>query len=242
MTSTLHNYGRSTGQSTQSYTHGSTSTKPVPTTAAADADIAPWLSTGPSAPNGGFDNGNFFGERLAKSHTLPTARPGTQHSESVDPMYYDDERRPSVASATTVSSQNSASVSRTSTGHGHHSRRLGAFFGDDGQDSLRSSDTSILTTNRDHSISSQSRKARHNSVQTNNTDGRPGSPSSSRPRSPIPSSDITPWLFQDFKVSARDFDCSCAPQTIYVCSIGQCFPEAVKPANQVAGHDPRCNS
>ncbi|KAI4259581.1 MAG: hypothetical protein LQ352_000649 [Teloschistes flavicans] len=200
MGNTMHDYGRNTGQSSQSYTHGSATTKQAPITAAADADIAPWLSTGPAAPNGGFDNGNLFGEKLGKSYTLPTARPGTQPNEFVDPMYYDDERRPSMASATTVSSQNSASVSRTSTGHGHHSRRLGAFFGDDGQDSLRSSDTSILTTNRDHSISSQSRKARHNSVQTNNTDGRPVSPSSSRPRSPLPSSDITPWLFQDFKV------------------------------------------
>lgn len=209
MSTTIRDCGRDSGHPSRLDERG-----PAP---APDADIAPWLSSGPPPFNGGSENGSFFGDRPGKTQPFATARPGTQASDLVDPMFYNDERRPSMASATTVSSQNSTPVSRTSTGRGTHNRRLGAFFGDDAQDSARNSDTSILTTNRDHSISSQNRKARHNSVQTNNTDGRPGSPSSSRPRSPLPSSDVTPWLFQDFKVSARDGFCPCTTQSMHVC-------------------------
>lgn len=170
--------------------------KQTPSNAAApDAEIAPWLSSGPLETNGGADGGNSFDDVQGKARP---ARPDNQQNELVDPMFYTNDRRPSMASATTVSSQNSVPISRASTSRGNHSKRLGAYFGDDTLDSSRSSDTSILTTGRDHSTSSQSRKARHNSVQTNNTDGRASSPGS-RPRSPIPSSDVTPWLFQDFK-------------------------------------------
>ncbi|KAL8738310.1 MAG: hypothetical protein Q9181_000899 [Wetmoreana brouardii] len=201
MSSTIHDCGPNLGHSNHADERRPAPSCQAPASAAPDADIAPWLSTGPPASNGGSENGSFFGDRPGKSQTFPTARPGTRASDSVDPMLFNNERRPSMASATTVSSQNSAPASRTSTGRGTQHRRLGAFFGDDGQDSSRSSDTSILTTGRDHSESSQNRKARHNSVQTNNTDGRPASPPSSRPRSPLPSSDVTPWLFQDFKAS-----------------------------------------
>ncbi|KAL8721703.1 MAG: hypothetical protein Q9225_001653 [Loekoesia sp. 1 TL-2023] len=190
---------RDLGFSNLANERGLAASKQAPTTAAPDAQIAPWLSTGPSDPNDGADRGSFFDDRPGKPQMPVTARPDIQQNELVDPMFYTNDRRPSMASATTVSSQNSAPISRASTGRGNHNKRLGAFFGDDGFDSSRSSDTSILTTGRDHSTSSQSRKARHNSVQTNNTDGRPSSPPSSRPRSPLPSSDVTPWLFQDFK-------------------------------------------
>lgn len=193
---------------------GPPASKRAPSSAAAlDAEIAPWLSSGPSESNGGLDGGSSFDDVHAKPQTN---RPDNQQNELVDPMFYTNDRRPSMASATTVSSQNSMPISRASTSRGNHSKRLGAYFGDDTFDSSRSSDTSILTTGRDHSTSSQSRKARHNSVQTNNTDGRASSPGS-RPRSPLPSSDVTPWLFQDFKVSARDDVCLCTTLSTHVC-------------------------
>ena len=217
MSNTIRDCDQDWGHSSRLDRQGPAPTRHPPPAAVPDDDIAPWLNSGPAAPNGPSENGSPFGGRLGKSQTFPTSRAGNSANEPVDPMFDNDERRPSVASATTVSSQNSTPVSRTSTGRGAHSRRLGAFFGDDARDSARSSHTSILTTNRDHSISSQNRKARHNSVQTNNTDGRPVSPSSSRPRSPLPSSDVTPWLFQDFKVSACDAVCSCATQSMCVC-------------------------
>ncbi|KAI4143550.1 MAG: hypothetical protein L6R39_004529 [Caloplaca ligustica] len=175
--------------------HGPAALKQGPSTAAPDAQIAPWLSADPSTSNGRADSGTLYDERPRKPSQL---------NDVADPMFCSNDRRPSMASATTVSSQNSIPVSRVSTSRGNPNKRLGAFFGDDGLDSSRSSDTSILTTGRDHSTSSQSRKARHNSVQTNNTDGQGCSPASSRPRSPLPSSDVTPWLFQDFKNSMND--------------------------------------
>ncbi|KAL9010950.1 MAG: hypothetical protein Q9173_004162, partial [Seirophora scorigena] len=174
---------------------GPVASKQGASTAAPDAQIAPWLSADSSCSNRGADAGNFFDDR---------PRRAIQANEPVDPMFCSSDRRPSMASATSVSSQHSVPRSRASTGRGNQNKRLGAFFGDDGLDSARNSDTSVITPGRDHSTSSQSRKARHNSVQTNNTDGRASSPSSSRPRSPPPSSDVTPWLFQDFKI-ARAF-------------------------------------
>ena len=197
--------------------HRPAASKQAPSSTVADAQIAPWLSAGPSDLNGGTGSETFFDDKPGKSSTPSTTRPDSQQNELVDPMFYTNDRRPSMASATTVSSQNSVPVSRTSTSRGNPNKRLGAFFGDDGFDSSRSSDTSILTTGRDHSTSSQSRKARHNSVQTNNTDGRASSPPSSRPRSPLPSSDVTPWLFQDFKVSTRDNVCPYTTQSMHVC-------------------------
>ncbi|KAL8679863.1 MAG: hypothetical protein Q9186_003883 [Xanthomendoza sp. 1 TL-2023] len=201
MNNTIRDCGRDLGPfPNRPEERGPLASRQAPSAAAPDDEIAPWLTTAPSTFNGAAYNGSFFDDRLAKPQPPATSRPDTRASDSFDPMFYTDDRRPSMASATTVSSQNSASISRTSTNRGTQHRRLGAFFGDDGQDSGRSSDTSILPAPRDHSTSSQSRKARHNSVQTNNTDGgRPGSPSSSRPRSPLPSSDVTPWAFQDFK-------------------------------------------
>ncbi|KAL8809679.1 MAG: hypothetical protein Q9223_002968 [Gallowayella weberi] len=201
MSSTIRDCGKDLGAfPNRPEEHGPAASRQVPSASAPDDEIAPWLTANPSTFNGATHNGSFFDDRLTKPQPPATSRPDTRASDSFDPMFYTDDRRPSMASATTVSSQNSASVSRTSTSRGTQHRRLGAFIGDDGQDSGRSSDTSILPAQRDHSPSSQTRKARHNSVQTNNTDGgRPSSPSSLRPRSPLPSSDVTPWAFQDFK-------------------------------------------
>jgi adenylate cyclase len=104
-----------------------------------------------------------------------------------------DDRRPSVASATTVSS----SGSKSSIGRGFH-KQLRGFFGDEFPgDSRQGSDTSLTTSTqfRDDTQSSRSIRNRNNSVNS-----RPTSPTSSRPRTPLPSSEVTPWDFQDFKV------------------------------------------
>ena len=210
MSSTIRDCGRDLGGFTnRREERGPAAARQVPSASAPDDEIAPWMSTVPSTFNGVAHNGSFFDDRPTNTRNHAATRPDTRASDSFDPMFHSDDRRPSMASLTTVSSQNSAPISRTNTNLGAQHRRLGAFFGDDGRDSSMGSDTGILTPGRDHSTSSQSRKARHNSVQTNNTDGRrTSSPSSSRPRSPQPSSDVTPWLFQDFKVSARDLVCS----------------------------------
>ncbi|KAL8970833.1 MAG: hypothetical protein Q9197_003606, partial [Variospora fuerteventurae] len=184
------------GETSQADARGPEATEQGASTAAPDAQIAPWLSAGSSTSNREADTGSFFEDR---------PRRAIQANEPVDPLFCGSDRRPSMASATTVSSQNSVPISRASTSRGNPNKRLGAFFVDDGLDSARSSDTGVITTGRDPSASSQSRKARHDSVQTNNTDGRTSSPSSSRPRSPLPSSDVTPWLFQDFKQEIQQY-------------------------------------
>ncbi|KAL9044452.1 MAG: hypothetical protein Q9214_002410, partial [Letrouitia sp. 1 TL-2023] len=174
--------------------------KQTPSATESNNQIAPWLSANPPSANGGNAEKITSGDRHKKPQRSPSYRPDTGASDSIDPIFSDDKRRPSLASATTVSSQNSTTTaSRASYGRSTKHKKLPGFFGEDGNESSMSSEASIVTTHREHSASSQSRKLRHNSVQTNSTDGRPSSPSSSRPRSPLPSSDVTPWLFQDFK-------------------------------------------
>ena len=156
-----------------------------------NVDIAPWASGDNAFSAGSFDTG----ELLSKSAA----------SDTQDSIFRGDDRRPSVISATSVSSQASKN-SMPTNGRRAHNKKLAGFLNEDSRESSKSSDTSIATTGqRDHSASSRSR--RNNSVQTNNsTDGRPVSENSSRPRTP-PSSEITPWLFQDFKVRPRVHVC-----------------------------------
>lgn len=166
-----------------------------------NTQIAPWASEG-SPNSGAIPSGSFFDDGRSRLPASPSFRPDTGRtgaSDSPDPIFFGDERRPSMASATTVSSSNSNR--RASTSRSTRRKKLANFFGED--ESSRGSDPSIFTTGRDHSTSSHSHRDRdrNNSVHTINIDGRPISPSSSRPRTPLPSSDVTPWLFQDFKVS-----------------------------------------
>ena len=167
---------------------------------APNADIAPWASesslrAGPVVSGSMYDNSNGRNQRPS-SFRPDTGRSGA--SDSPDPTFCGDDRRPSVISATSVSSQ--ASDPRPTYSRRAH-RKLAGFFGEDSRESSKGSDTSTATTGqRDRSASSRSR--RKNSVYTNSTEGRPTSDTSSRPRTP-PSSDVTPWLFQDFQVSPR---------------------------------------
>lgn len=172
-----------------------------PSVSGTSAQIAPWVTEGSSIP-GAVPSGSFFDDGRGKLPASPSFRPDTGRtgaSDSPDPLFFGDERRPSMASATTVSSSNSNR--RASTSRSTRHKKLANFFGEDGHESSRGSDTSVLTTGRDHSTSSHSHKDRNNSVHTINTDGRPISPTNSRPRTPLPSSEVTPWLFQDFKAS-----------------------------------------
>ena len=171
--------------------------------------IAPWATESPTYLTRGEAPGSFFDDGQNRYPVSPSFRPDTARtgaSDSPDPLFIGDERRPSMASATTVSSSNSNPwVSMTkNTRH----KKIANFLGDDGHESSRGSETSILATgHRDHSTSSRSRKDRNNSVNTINNDGSPTSPSNSRPRTPLPSSEVTPWLFQDIKVSSCGISC-----------------------------------
>lgn len=202
--STLHGY-RQELEYLDSYS-GTTPSAPRRKSAAPmrNSQISPWevnLTSGAALAS-------LFDDGRGNAPGSPSFRPDTGRtgaSDSPDPLFFGDERRPSMASATTVSSSNSNRRASTSKSTRH--KKLANLFGED--ESSRGSDTSILTTGRDQSTSSHCHADRKNSVNTINTsDGRPTSPSISRPRTPLPSSDVTPWLFQDFKVGIQAFFCS----------------------------------
>ena len=242
MTGTIHDYRRDLA--CLDTTRGSIPSvaRHVPPAVVPDAEIAPWaVHDGRTVSKGGVASDSFYDDGHSKFQISPSFRPdtgGTGTSGSPDRLSYGDERRPSIASATTISSQNSNSNSRASISKGTRRSKIAGFFGDDGNGraSSRSSDTSILTTGqREHSTSSFSQRDRNNSVNAFNPDGRPLSPGNSRPRTPLPSSDVTPWLFQDFKVSPNVCGSRVTQSLLFrmtMCIKTQAFAEDAPPALQ----------
>ncbi|CAG8960584.1 hypothetical protein HYFRA_00013407 [Hymenoscyphus fraxineus] len=170
--------------------------------------IAPWMSNGGGSGGGGGTPASAFAtsfyndssDALSQASQLsPAFRPGTgftgytnvSDSPSAD-VEFADERRPSVASVTTASSTGSkSSVSRT----GIH-KKLHTFFGED--PAKEGSDTSLPLHGREHRSHSFARSHRErNHSATTETAQREASPAPSRPRTPIPSSDVVPFLYQD---------------------------------------------
>ena len=205
MTTTVHDCRRDLANLDTSQGSIPSFSKQPPSAVITSAEIAPWaVNEGRTLSRGGEASQSFFDDGQNKLQASPSFQSDTGGTSSPDRATYGDDRRPSIASATTISSQNSNSNSRASISKGPRRSKIAGFFGDDGngRESSRSSDTSILTTGqREHSTSSASQRDRNNSINAFNPDGRPLSPGNSRPRTPLPSSDVTPWLFQDFKVS-----------------------------------------
>ena len=146
----------------------------------------------------------------AFSQLSPLSRPGhgrtTAVEDSTDPSYFvvdDDQRRPSVTSIATASSQGSQS----STGR-VFPKRFQAFFSDDHRErssthALESS-ASASSINGTRTVAGHSYHHRNDSVATTSTaDGVATSSPHSRPRSPMPSSEVTPWVYQDSGVSCE---------------------------------------
>lgn len=162
-----------------------------PTASSTNSQVAPWAS-----PPNGVNMANsvwssFFNDSNEDvSSSSPGFRPATSTREDSMGFPMKDDRRPSVASATTVSSTGS----KSSMGRGFHKRLQNVFGEDFPADDRQNSDTSLNTQQRN----------RGNSL--SNTIGskqqsRPTSPTSSRPRTPQASSEVTPWEFQDSKVT-----------------------------------------
>ncbi|CAN9245369.1 hypothetical protein CUC08_Gglean002117 [Alternaria sp. MG1] len=160
-----------------------------PTASSTNSQVAPWAS-----PPNGVNMANsvwssFFNDSNEDvSSSSPGFRPATSTREDSMGFPMKDDRRPSVASATTVSSTGS----KSSMGRGFHKRLQNVFGEDFPADDRQNSDTSLNTQQRN----------RGNSL--SNTIGskqqsRPTSPTSSRPRTPQASSEVTPWEFQDSK-------------------------------------------
>ncbi|KAH7080648.1 hypothetical protein FB567DRAFT_109406 [Paraphoma chrysanthemicola] len=171
-----------------------------PTATSANSHIAPWASGTNGAPMANTAWSSFYNDSSEDVSQLSPgfARPGTGSREDSMGFPLKDDRRPSVASATTVSS----SGSKSSISRGGFHKRLQNVFGEDfPADGRQNSETSLTTPFVTDTASMRGTRNRGNSL--NNTIGsyhsRPASPTSSRPRTPQPSSEVTPWEFQDSK-------------------------------------------
>ncbi|KAF1848276.1 PP2C-domain-containing protein [Cucurbitaria berberidis CBS 394.84] len=175
-----------------------------PTATTANSQSAPW-----SSPSNGTNMANsvwssFFNDSNEDvSQPSPGfARPGTGSREDSMGFPLKDDRRPSVASANTVSSTGS----KSSISRGGFHKRLQNVFGEDfPADGRQNSETSLITPYATDTQSIRGQRDRGNSL--NNTIGSnhhstPASPTSSRPRTPQPSSEVTPWDFQEPKDTA----------------------------------------
>jgi adenylate cyclase len=189
-----------------------------PTALASPNQIAPWMSTNGS--NGTPTSASAFvtsfyndsSDNLSQGSALsPGFRPGTAFtgntaaSDSPADLDFGDERRPSVASVTTASSTGSKSSVNGRGGAIH--KKLQTLFGEDpsGKDG---SDTSLpslgkeVREHRSHSFARSHRERNHSSATDITQRDRDTSPAPSRPRTPVPSSDVVPFLYQDSQVSS----------------------------------------
>lgn len=138
------------------------------------------------------------------SAARPTQNPTGSESppaESASSAYYNDERRPSIASVTTTAS---SQASKNSGQRGGGLRKLQGFFGEEfpGRDS---SETSLPPSfagkeTRSHSYSHASRPHRDRNYSNATDHTRDASPSSSRPRTPVPAPEVVPFLYQEAEV------------------------------------------
>ncbi|KAF4975321.1 hypothetical protein FZEAL_7886 [Fusarium zealandicum] len=177
-------------------------------TASTNPQIAPWMNpSGPSTPspampttfyNDSSDNLSLASQ-LSPGHA-PNARHGAAANDSPDASYFDG-RRPSAASILTASSQGSKASVRGGF------RKLQGFFGEEfpGRDSSESSlPTSLMGKDQRARSYSHSRPTQRDRNYSNATDHtRDASPSSSRPRTPVPAPEVVPFLYQDNTDIAR---------------------------------------
>ncbi|KAF4956941.1 hypothetical protein FSARC_11420 [Fusarium sarcochroum] len=190
----------------------------IPPTGGASPQIAPWMNqSGSPTPSSNMPTSflNDSSDNLSLASQLsPGHHPSNRHQQhqyslpshpsqhdAPDASYFDG-RRPSAASILTASSQGS----KTSLTRGGF-RKLQGFFGEEfpGRDS---SDGSLPTSlagkdqrGRSYSHSRPTHRDRNYSNATDHT--RDASPSSSRPRTPVPAPEVVPFLYQDNSDIAR---------------------------------------
>jgi adenylate cyclase len=163
-----------------------------------DPLAAPWPSPRHS---GTFLNDSSEHEN---SPISPAFRSGSGNTTSSDVQDFGsnrDNRRPSAASATTVSSAGSKSSQNERL-----RKRLQGFFSEGNvRQELESHQDSETSPQEFGSREHSGTRARNDSVGSRNVSesagGRPISPNPSRPRTPLPSSDVAPWMYQQFGVS-----------------------------------------
>ena len=152
---------------------------------------------GTSFYNDSSDNVSLLSQVSPSFKSAPNRVNTAQHLSAPDSPDPYDERRPSFASITTLSSQGS----KNSLARGGL-RKLQGFFGEE----FPGSDTSLpppavppkdnRQDNRPRSFShSRPQRGRNHSNATDIT--RDASPSSSRPRTPVPAPEVVPFLYQE---------------------------------------------
>jgi adenylate cyclase len=165
--------------------------------------IAPWSTTPSSGqPEGGSTFYHDYSEQEASpaSFTLRPTTGRTIASEPAEFEYHGEHRRPSAASATTVSSQGS----RSSISHVFRKKHLKGLLGEDYNSPAElqtDDDGSHPPSRRGGPVDQLKARERANSDGSRNTpDGSGASQRSQKPRAntPLPSSDITPWDYQSF--------------------------------------------
>lgn len=136
------------------------------------------------------------------SASRPTQnRPGSESPPAESAYYnYNDERRPSIASVTTTASSQASKNSGTRGGL----KKLQGFFGEE-YPGRESSETSLPPSfagkeTRSHSYSHSSRPHRDRNYSNATDQTRDASPSSSRPRTPVPAPEVVPFLYQEAEV------------------------------------------
>lgn len=140
-------------------------------------------SGGPPFFNNVFDSNNQSDQfQLSPQFYRPGTAPGTSSSNIPlgSDSYFPDDRRPSVASVITNASSTGSKTSLGRSGRSIYKR----IFGDDNSNDSPGSSESSLQNNRDL-------------PRPNAPYARPATPTSSRPRTPLPSSEIVPFLYQD---------------------------------------------
>lgn len=148
-----------------------------------DDSISPWMAD-PQGQMGGTrpfnSNASYFPDQASQDAQVGMRRVENNRGHFPDDFSM-DARRPSVASATTVGS----SDSKSNAANGRK-KNLGKFFGEDPSDSRKGSSQNLPETAQNGEAAKRS-----NSVQTQNT-------VEERPKTPQPSSAVTPWDYQNF--------------------------------------------
>lgn len=174
--------------------------EPFDSSTATQGQFTPIL--GPSLSSDA-NQGSYF-QNLPEGENSPSLQSNTGRTYSSNSPdfneYESGTRRPSVASAATVSSQGSKS------GSNRFQKQLQGIFGDENSSSEAPAqrNTPGRLPGRGPRTNSTSR-GRKGSAQSVNQIDRASSPNPSRPLTPLPSSDVTPWEYQNFKVNS---DCS----------------------------------
>lgn len=185
---------------------------------ASAAQGVPWKASGTGRPTAlampaNVFQGSFYHDdsdpqspssQLSPVFRVATGRTGSAESPDVGYFGLQDERRPSVVSTTTTGSTGSRGSANKAAFH----KKLQGFFGDDfgGRDG---SDSSLPPGIGKEQRSQQQQqqqpqyarpsRARKASVASAHS-ARDTSPTTSRPRTPVPSSDVVPFLYQEAEV------------------------------------------